>query len=274
MVQNKKMYILFVVVVVVLLILAALAGAGIAIRFNDNGDDTSLSDNANLPSADPSNSVISPNGSNTPSVSNENASNNASNPGVSTPATGESASEEASSTATGIKVGPYTTGEYYFHNDEAKELKLRASASVDTDTDVKIPSDTKLVITQIIASDVAAYPYWGATSYDGVDGYVAMQFLMTADAYVAQYGEQAAVSTPGNYTVGTYVVSTGGYGVKVKEEPGYGDALTVADDGTEFEVLDIQVWDEADQDDMIYWGHVEWDGWDAYVPMYYMEKAN
>ena len=27
------------------------------------------------------------------------------------------------------------------------------------------------------------------------------------------------------------------------------------------------------EEDRVYWGHIEWEGWDAYVPMYYMEKV-
>ena len=90
---------------------------------------------------------------------------------------------------------------------------------------------------------------------------------------IAEFGE-AAAAAPGNYTVGTYVVTgTGDYGLKVKPEPGYGDALSMAYDGEELEVLAIVTWEDADDDELLYWGNIEWDGHDAYVCMAYLEKA-
>ena len=97
---------------------------------------------------------------------------------------------------------------------------------------------------------------------------------MTEADYIAEFGEEAAAATPGNYTVGKYVVTgTGGYGLKVKPEPGYGDALAMADDGDEVEVLAIVTWEEADDDELLYWGNIEWEGQEAYVCMAYLEKA-
>ena len=64
------------------------------------------------------------------------------------------------------------------------------------------------------------------------------------------------------------------YGLKVKPEPGYGDALSMAYDGEEIEVLAIVTWEDADDDELLYWGNIEWDGHDAYVCMAYLEKVN
>ena len=270
--KNKKMYILFVVVVVVLMLLAALAGAGIAIHFNNNDEDTSVSDNVNTPVEDPS-ATVNPTGTVELPTGNELPTNMAATGIVDLDPTNVTDPAEDATTVGGpVTVGPYTTGNYYFYNADGKNLKLRASASVDVDTGVEIPSGAKLVVKQIIASDVPEYPYWGATSYKGTDGYVAMQFLMTAADYEAQFGNQVNADS-GEYTVGTYMVATGGYGIKVKDAPGDGDDLTVVGDGEEFEVLDIQVWNDAPEEDRVYWGHIEWGGWDAYVPMYYMEKV-
>lgn len=268
--KNKKMYILFVVVVVVLMLLAALAGAGIAIHFNNKDADTSVSDDANTPVVDPT-ATVDPTGTVELPTGNELPTETATGSIIDLDPTVPA--EDATTVGGGVTVGPYTTGNYYFYNADGKNLKLRASASVDVDTGVEIPSGAKLVVKQIIASDVPEYPYWGATSYKGTDGYVAMQFLMTAADYEAEFGNQINADT-GAYTVGTYIVATGGYGVKVKDAPGNGDDLTVVGDGEEFEVLDIQVWNDAPEEDRVYWGHVEWEGWDAYVPMAYMEKVD
>ncbi|MBE6811859.1 MAG: hypothetical protein E7523_03135 [Ruminococcaceae bacterium] len=266
--EKKKMYLVFVVVLVVAMLVAALAGAGIAIHFNNKEDTSSLSQE-NQPAEN--NNDVTPGNVVTPTNPVENPSAPVVDPSV--PVVDPSAAEEATQATAGIKVGPYTTGTFYFYNAEGKNLKLRASASVDVDTGVEIPSGTKLEVKQIIASDVAAYPYWGAVSYKGTDGYVAMQFLMTEADYIAEFGEEA-VATPGNYTVGTYVVSgTGEYGLKVKPEPGYGDALSMAYDGDEVEVLAIVTWEDADNEELRYWGNIEWDGHDAYVCMAYLEKA-
>ncbi len=270
--EKKKMYLVFVVVLVVAMLVAALAGAGIAIHFN-NKEDTSIQNEENLPSGtveDPSAPVVDPSA---PVVDPSAPVVDPSAPVVDPSATDVNATEEATQATAGVKVGPYTTGTFYFYNAEGRSLRLRASASADVETGVEIPSGTKLEVKQIIASDVAAYPYWGAVSYKGTDGYVAMQFLMTEADYIAEFGEEAA-ATPGNYTVGKYVVTgTGEYGLKVKPEPGYGDALSMAYDGDEVEVLAIVTWEDADDDELLYWGNIEWDGHDAYVCMAYLEKA-
>ena len=266
--EKKKMYLVFAIVVVVAMLVAALAGAGIAIHFN-NKEDTSIQNVENLPSEN--NGMVTPgNAIETPTTP------------VVDPTAGlvvdptnadVNAGESATQPTAGVTVGPYTTGAFYFYNAEGKNLKLRASASVDVDTGVEIPSGTKLEVKQIIASDVAAYPYWGSVSYKGTDGFVAMQFLMTEADYIAQFGEEAA-ATPGNYTVGTYVVTgTGDYGLKVKPEPGYGEALSLAYDGEEVDVIAIVTWEEADSEELRYWGNIEWDGYDAYVCMAYLEKV-
>ena len=267
--EKKKMYLVFAVVVVVAMLIAALAGAGIALHFN-NKEDTSIQNADNI--------GIENNGIVTPGNALETPTTPVVDPTaglvVNPSAPAVNAGEDATQSTAGVTVGPYTTGAFYFYNAEGKNLKLRASASVDVDTGVEIPSGTKLEVTQIIASDVAAYPYWGAVSYKGTNGYVAMQFLMTEAAYIAEFGEEAA-ATPGNYTVGTYVVTgTGDYGLKVKPEPGYGDALSMAYDGEEVEVLAIVTWEDADDDELLYWGNIEWDGHDAYVCMAYLEKVN
>lgn len=266
--EKKKVYIIFAAVIAVSMLIGGFIGAGIANSVNGKEVNTPVVENASDLNENPTdNNVISPS---TPVVDPSATDANASN--VDPSATDANATEEATQPTAGVKVGPYTTGTFYFYNAENKNLKLRASASVDVDTGVEIPSGTKLEVKQIIASDVAAYPYWGAVSYKGTDGYVAMQFLMTEADYIAEFGEEAA-ATPGNYTVGKYVVAgTGGYGLKVKPEPGYGDALSMAYDGDEVEVLAIVTWDEADNDELRYWGNIEWDGNDAYVCMTYLEK--
>ncbi len=272
--DKKKMYLVFAIVVVVAMLIAGLAGAGIAIHFNDKEDTTVLNEE-NQTSGNADNSVSSGNALDVPATSVVGSDAPVVDPSatVADPNAG-AAGEEATQSTAGVMVGPYTTGMFYFYNAEGKNLKLRASASVDVDTGVEIPSGTKLEVKQIIASDVAAYPYWGAVSYRGTDGYVAMQFLMTEADYIAEFGEEAA-ATPGNYTVGTYVVSgTGEYGLKVKPEPGYGDALSMAYDGEEIEVLAIVTWEDADSDELLYWGNIEWDGHDAYVCMAYLEKVD
>lgn len=266
--EKKRIYLVFAVVIAVSMLIGALIGAGIATAANNKEDTTNLSEENQ---SSENNNALTPGNVVTPTNPVENPSAPVVDP--SAPVVDPSATEEATQATAGIKVGPYTTGAFYFYNAEGKSLKLRASASVDVDTGVEIPSGTKLEVKQIIASDVAAYPYWGAVSYMGNDGYVAMQFLMTEADYIAEFGEEA-VATPGNYTVGTYVVTgTGDYGLKVKPEPGYGDALSMAYDGEELEVLAIVTWEDADDDELLYWGNIEWDGHDAYVCMAYLEKA-
>ncbi|MBQ7006353.1 MAG: hypothetical protein IJN59_00840, partial [Oscillospiraceae bacterium] len=90
------------------------------------------------------------------------------------------------------------------------------------------------------------------------------------DAFAA--GERVC---KGRLKAGNYTESwvSGGYGLKVKEEPGYGDALTMIYDDEEVEVLAIVTWEEADDDELLYWGNIEWEGHDAYVCMAYLEKA-
>ncbi len=273
--EKKRMYLVFAIVIAVSMLIGALIGAGIANAVNGKEEATSNLTEENQPSGlvvDPSAPVVDPSAPVAdPSAPVVDPSAPVVDP--SAPVVDPSAPEEATQATAGIKVGPYTTGVFYFYNAEGKSLKLRASASVDVDTGVEIPSGTKLEVKQIIASDVAAYPYWGAVSYKGTDGYVAMQFLMTEADYIAEFGE-AAAAAPGNYTVGTYVVTgTGDYGLKVKAEPGYGDALSMAYDGEEVEVLAIVTWEDADDDELLYWGNIEWDGHDAYVCMAYLEKA-
>ncbi len=266
--EKKRMYLVFAVVIAISMLIGALIGAGIANAVNDKDDTTNINQEDQ---ASQDNNALTPGNVVTPTTPVVDPSAPAVDP--SAPVVDPTAGEEATQPTAGVKVGPYTTGTFYFYNAEGKSLKLRADASVNGETGVEIPSGTKLEVKQIIASDVAAYPYWGAVSYKGTDGYVAMQFLMTEADYIAEFGEEAAAA-PGNYTVGTYVVAgTGGYGLKVKEEPGYGDALTMIYDDEEVEVLAIVTWEEADDDELLYWGNIEWEGHDAYVCMAYLEKV-
>lgn len=260
--NQKKMYILFVLVIVVLLFAAAFAGAGIAVHINNRDKEDVSEPEQNIGSlVDPSQGVLE-----TPSSQFE-------EPGISSlDQFAESSDVPAVDTVTDPveTVGPYAVGAYYVGKSDGKNLKLRASASTDVDTGVEIPAKAKLEITQIIASADPSYPYWGATTYAGTQGYVAMQFLTDAATYEAENGP--GTNNVGEYTSGMYVVATGGTsGIKVKDAPGNGNGLSVLANGTEVLVMDIQKWDAAKTEDTVYWGHIEWKGWDAYIPMYYMQ---
>ncbi len=285
--NQKKMYVLFIAIVAVLLIVSALVGAAIAIHFN-NKEDTSAPAISGDVVTTPTLNVENPTG-NTVEIPTSNATVDPSNNIPTIPAGVEQSTTMAPTEAAdeADKVGPYAVGYYYVAKTDGKNLRLRASASAEVDTGVEIPANAKLNITQIIASDDPAYPYWGATTYGSTDGYVAMQFLTDAATFEASNPNpttNAANDTDtstainldnivGNYSAGSYTVNTGGYGgVKVKTEPGDGDGLQILADGEVVEVLDVQKWDEATAEDTVYWGHIQWQGWDAYVPMYYLDK--
>lgn len=288
--NQKKMYTLFIVIVAVLLVVSAIVGAAIAISFN--GKEEPASAQQPVISGDvvsPDLNVDVPTSSTVPTSNAPTSTVDPSNNVPTAPADVDPATTlpEQPTTDSSANVGPYTVGDYYVAKTDGKNLRLRASASSEVDTGIEIPAKTKLNITQIIASDDPAYPYWGATTYRNTAGYVAMQFLTDAATYEASNPnptpDEDVTDAPttninidavvGNYSAGSYTVATGGYGgVKVKTEPGAGDGLAILADGEVVDVLDIQVNAAATAEDTVYWGHIVWQGWDAYVPMYYLVK--
>ncbi|MBQ6862914.1 MAG: hypothetical protein IJO14_01610 [Clostridia bacterium] len=289
--NQKKMYTLFIIIVVILLIVSGLVGAAIAVHFNNN-DKEENPGTSNAPSyssdvVNPSLNLEVPTSAPASNVPTSNATVEPSNNVPTAPSTTEPTEAPTTEAAEDAdKVGPYATGTYYVAKTDGKNLRLRASASSEVDTGVEIPANSRLTITQIIASDDPAYPYWGATTYGNTAGYVAMQFLTDAATFEADNPTNAADpseeattvlnldNVAGNYAAGSYMVSTGGNGgVKVKTAPGSGDGLAILADGTVVEVLDVQQNAAATAEDTVYWGHIQWQGWDAYVPMYYLTKA-
>ena len=73
---------------------------------------------------------------------------------------------------------------------------------------------------------------------------------------------------------GRYVVTgTGDYGLKVKPQPGYGEAAAMLYDGDEIVVMQVTEWAEADDESLRFWGSFIYNGYQAYVCMAYLEKV-
>ena len=152
--------------------------------------------------------------------------------------------------------------------------KFTVPARGDVDNDGGITAaDARMILRAAVGLETLSRMQKNAADADGDKEITAADARMVLRISVGLDASSGEEEPDLPYQPGIYMVLTDGVGLNIRTAPGIGDLLAVVDDGTELEVLDICIYEASEQEDTLYWGHIQWENQDAYIAMYYTGRV-